>query len=280
MILSEAKNQVINDFPGRFVIDAEQIKYLVEEMRESLYPDSPEQKTKFEFIFGLQNGVLRQTDNLDELLSHENNRGKRIVFLIIVAELLGKDDKTIRRYLIHFGSGGKSFLENGLEFPNKEWFNLNFEGVSYRIQDSNRSAATDMMKKFDARIPDYFRWYSKIAFKTNLQNAVIGFLLWLVFGLILYSASHAKYDWGGWTIYPQYTADFVFMVGISTLIMISIFTILLSLVKLFEWLLPPSYFAIGQGKKAYENTIENWRQFFWAVPVAIAVSILVWLFGF
>ena len=69
MILSEAKTQVIKDYPGRFVLEAEQIKYLVQEMNESLYPDNPEQISQNRFIFGLQNGVVRQTDNLDELLN-------------------------------------------------------------------------------------------------------------------------------------------------------------------------------------------------------------------
>lgn len=280
MILSEAKNQVVKDFPGRFVIEAEQIRYLVQEMKDSLYPDSPEQKSKIEYIYGFQNGVIRQTDNLEELLGQENNRQQRITFLIIVAELLDKDEKPIRRYLIHFGSGEKLFLENGLEFQNREYFNLSFEGVSYRILDSNRSSAMDMMKKFDERVQDYFRWYSKINLKLNTQGAILSFFIWLAFGLITYLGSHANYDFGGWIIYPEYTSDFIFMVGTSTLILLSFFTILLSSVKFIEWLLPPSYFAIGQGKKAYQNTIQNWQQFFWAVPVAIAISILVWLLGF
>lgn len=262
MKLLEAKNQVIKDFRGRFIINDEQIQYLVQEMNESLHSDNPEYHTKTTYIFGLMNGLLSQVDTLDELLQQKNDKQNRIIFLLIETELIDKEGEVVRRYLMHFGTGSKPYQTNELILSNNELFNLNFEGISYRILDSNRTSALNIMQKLDKRVQSYFRWYSKINLNSIPKLIAYCYLLFAFMTInLITSATIIK------TAFPIYSKSIILS---SMLIMLA-----LLLLKAIGSLIPPSYFVIGQGKKAYQNTFQSWRQLFWAVPIPAIVGFLV-----
>lgn len=271
--------EIVRDYPGRFYLDETELRRLISDI-ESLLKEQ-DRTPDFKFWVGLQNGIVYETDSLNTVLAEENAQSLTIRFLVIFAELdsrliLNGQDVPGRRIIVHFSRGTIQRSIDVIRLGN-DWFNLNFEGMNYRMTDNTRGATLKSITAVEERLRKLRRWHSVLPKFPINQRSFIYQLLTILFPAIpLYSLLALVDIRDGWG-YSNFTNTTAFLSGalLGTAVVVACIFLANFLLLLINWIIPPTVIAIGdeivQSKKK-----QSLREYiFWSVIVAAFVGIVV-----
>lgn len=281
--------EIIRDYPARFVIEETELRRLVVDINSLLKPETADQFIKIRYWIGLKNGIIYEIDNIDTLFSEENSQDLTILVFIILAELLDRNNKQIRRIIVHFSRGKRTFSSNELKADSGEFFNLEYHGMSYRIKERNRDAALKMIDVIESRLNKFKRWYSgfqeirvnPIVVAFNLSTSII--VAFLLYGLAVatpeinsfFRSSDGNYDSPQIIYIPRFTSDF--LIAIAFVMIFVVFGVIIAalIIRALNWMIPPSIVAIGDEKQTYKRALKIREGIFWTVIVGGIVSAIV-----
>ena len=264
--------EIIRDYPSRFYLDETELRRLVVDI-ETLLKEGAK-KPKVKYWVGLANGIVYETNSLDTVIAEENNRNLTIKLLIVFAETENSDNQPSRRIIVHFSRGQINREINEINLDN-DWFNLNYEGVSFRIKDRTRDATLKSIKTVEERLNKLRRWHS-IAPRISLNRYAINFQLsvTLALGFPLYSL-YAVVDIMNNPRHSLFLHTQDFLLGAATgSVIVAIGIILLNIAILsINWIIPPTVIAIGDEIMQSKKNQKFREYFFWSIIVATAVGI-------
>jgi hypothetical protein len=269
--------EIIRDYPTRFYLDETELRRLVVDV-ESLLKEGAK-KPNINYWVGLANGIIYETNSLDTVLSEENTRSLTIKLLIIFAETEKSDSQPARRIIVHFSRGQVSREVDAIHLGD-DWFNLNYEGISFRIKDRTRDATLKSITAVEERLGKLKRWRS-VAPRFSINRHAINFQLSisLALGILLYSLS-ALVDIMKNPRYSLFFHTQDFLSGAATgAIIVFIGIILLNAAVLsINWIIPPAVIAIGDEITQSKKNQKLREYIFWSIIVAAVVGVAVNLF--
>jgi hypothetical protein len=268
-------SEIIQDYPGRFILEIDELNRLLSDMRDLLIEETDKQNYQTHYLVGLKNGLVYETKNIETILDEENAQSLTIVVLIVFAELLDENKNILRSITVHFSRGKPSLAQNeiGIDGGN---FNLNYHGISLRIKDGNRKSLLDVMAKIHERLNKFRRWYSGFReIKINNKVLAINLLFSVVLGTLLYFASNLSFELRTFLHAPRDTSAFLYSCIFGLAIYFVVILVTIGAFKLLNWLLPPSVIAIGDEIKTAKTQLSIRTGILWTVIIGGLVSVIV-----
>jgi hypothetical protein len=264
--------EIIRDYPTRFYLDETELRRLVADV-ESLLKEGTK-KPKIKYWVGLENGIVYETNNIETVTAEENSRSLTIRLLIIFAETENSDNQPPRRIIVHFSRGRISREINTIHLDD-DWFNLNYEGISFRIKDRTRDATLKSIKALEERLGKLKRWHS-VAPKLSINRRTLDFQMSisLALGFLIYSLSALLNIMKN----PRYslflhTQDFLWGAATGAVIVaLGIFLLDIAVVSI-NWIIPPTVIAIGDEIIQSKKNQKLREYIFWSIIVATVVGI-------
>lgn len=273
--------QIEHDFPGRFIVEIVELKRLISDIKFLLKPET-NQKLQLKYWVRLENGILYETEDLETVLKEENSRRLQIKLLIVFAELFASKSakEPIRRIVVQLSRGnenhGRNSFEQTLEHIRGESFNINYHGLNYRIRDKDRDSALKVITTLEERLSKFQRWYSRgfTQLRIQPQNFAFSVMLTTMYVLLIYTLASALPQTFGYFFVPRFTTDFLRGVAISLIGFIFLGSIMLGIVRLINWLLPSTYFEIGDEIEQRKKEQKTREIVLIGIVLAVIVSII------
>jgi hypothetical protein len=225
---------------------------------------------------GLKNGIIYETTDLNTVIAEENARNLKIQLLIIFAENVDSEDLPSRRIIVHFSRGQIKREINNIHLDD-EWFNLNFEGISYRIKDKTRDATLKSVSALEERLQKLKTWHSLAPrFSINIRSILNQVVTFLTLSFLLYSISALLDIWGN----PRFssfihTDTFLSGAALGSLIMLLVVFLTNFGLLFLNWIIPPTVIAIGDEIEQNKKNQKLREYVFWSIGVALVIGVIV-----
>lgn len=235
------------DYPGRFVVEEVELHRLLDDIRRLLKKEGSQHKLETMFWVRLASGIFYRTTDLDDILREENSRRRKIMLLVIFAEIISEENEVIRRIVVQLSRGEPLSRINRLEHIRGESFNINYCGLNYRVRDQSRESAMEVMDQLEERLAKFRRWYSSFpSIPITPRSFVFNVVISLVFTLLIYIlATIVPGSLRSVYSVPIFTEQFLQSTAVAMVSLVIIAVIAYALLCMFNWFLPPTYFAIG-----------------------------------
>ncbi len=281
--------EVERDYPGRFVVEVIELNRLLADITRQLKPENDKQALKISFWVRLENGVVYETDKLEDVFKEENSRRKTIRLLVIYAELVDTEDKVLRRIVIQFSRGDRKDKPDMLEHIKGEAFNLSYHGLNYRVRDKDRASALEVISIIEERLVKFRGRSSEIPLiRVTPHTLAITLAISVTITLLIYAISGLASSFSTFLYYPRFTTDFLQAVGFSVVGLALAAILAQIIIGGFYWLIPETYFEIGDEINEHKRR-QKLRKFvvigiLFAIIVDIAANLLTptvssWLGG-
>lgn len=263
--------EIIRDYPTRFFVGVKELQRLIDDLEKLLKENSRNPKIKF--WVGLKNGMIYETDDINTVIAEENARNLKIQFLIIFAESVSKESTSSRRIIVHF-SRGQIKREIDHVHLGDDWFNLNYEGISYRIKDRTRDATLKSINAIEERLKGIKTWKAPRVLVNN-RSITNQIFIFFVFGVLFYFLSAMLDLQNSRFSYFANTSTFISGAALGSLIlMIGVFIANVGLL-FFNWAISPATIAIGDEIEQHKKDEKLREYIFWSIGIALILGVAV-----